>query len=232
MTDEEEFLRALRRGRIARVKRVLRWLPRKATFHRYPVVGRFATSARKHGFLWSFRSAEAVPALYTGCLLAFTPVYGMQLPLAFFLALRLRANLPILIGLQMITNPVTALPIYFASYHIGRITLDLVGLNLPHLNAGEFKILLGEVASLNFAHSFAFIARVLCVTSIGGWMLGLLLGTIAATLYRLGAQEIVKTYGRLQELQQKRLDAIEQGESHLRKTRIPFPRQKRPDSSD
>lgn len=232
MTDEEEFLRALRRGRIARVKRILRWLPRKATIHRYPLVGRFASSARKHGFLWSFRTAEALPALYAGFLLAFTPIYGLQIPIAFFLALKLRANLPILLGLQMLTNPLTAIPIYFASYNIGRIALELVGFSFPHLNPGEFKLLFSHIMSLNFGYSFSFLARILAVTSVGGWMIGLLIGTASAMLYRLGAQELVKTYGRLQELQQKRLDAIAKGEFELRKTRIPFPRQKRPHSSE
>jgi|TARA_B110000438_G_scaffold240764_1_gene239577 uncharacterized protein (DUF2062 family) len=232
MTDDEEFLRALRRGRIARVKRILRWLPRKATIHRYPIVGRFANSARKHGFLWSFRTAEALPALYAGFLLAFTPIYGLQIPIAFFLALKLRANLPILVGLQMLTNPLTAVPIYYAGYHIGRITLELVGFSFPHLNSSEFKLLFDHIMTLNFGHSFSFLARILTVISVGGWMIGLLLGTVSAMLYRLGAQELIKTYGRLQGLQQKRLDAIARGEFELRKTRIPFPRQKRPRTTE
>ena len=124
------------------------------------------------------------------------------------------------------------MPIYFSSYHIGRIALELIGVPCPHLSVGEFKVLFSNIVSLNISHSFSFLARVFGVTSIGGWMMGLLLATASSALYRMSAYEITKTYTRLQELQRKRLEAIERGESVSRKTPIPFPRQKRRHPSD
>src|SRR5690606_15820056 len=56
MMQEEETLRRLQRERAARVKRVLRWMPRRATIHRYPILKWFAASARQRPYLWTFRT--------------------------------------------------------------------------------------------------------------------------------------------------------------------------------
>lgn len=204
MMDEEEALHALRRERIVRVKRLLRWMPRRANVHRYPILKWFARSARKRAFLWSFRTGAAVPAIYAGCVLAFSPLYGAQLPLAFLLALLLRANLPILAGLQVITNPITFIPVYYASYHIGRHVLNLLGWQAPPLGLEEFRSLFVSILSFEIKHSLGYAARITGITTIGGWMMGVFVASILATIYRFGAYEVGKTYRKLHEIQQKR----------------------------
>lgn len=204
MPDEEAALRALRRERVARVKRLLRWMPRRANVHRYPILKWFASSARRRAWIWSFRTSAALPAIYAGCILAFSPVYGLQLPLAFLLALIFRANFPILAGLQMITNPVTFVPVYFAGYQIGRITLNLFGWQSPVLGMEEFRSLLMGIFSLEIRHSLAYAAKITGVVTIGGWMMGIFAATILGTIYRIGAHEVAQTCRKLQELQQKR----------------------------
>jgi hypothetical protein len=47
--------------------------------------------------------------------------------IVFILALFIRANLPIIVAIQWISNPFTMGPIYFADYKIGRILLELAG---------------------------------------------------------------------------------------------------------
>jgi uncharacterized protein (DUF2062 family) len=204
MTEEEAALRALRRERVARVKRLMRWLPRRATVHRYPFIGWFADSVRKRSFLWSFRTRSAVPAIYAGCILAFTPIYGIQVPLALLLAFLIRANLPILTGLQFITNPVTVLPIYFAAFAIGRVFLQLFGLECPHLSVEEFRLIFEAAVRLELKHSLGYVLQVGGITTVGGWMMGLFSAAILGMVYRFSAYEVAKTYKRLQELQGKR----------------------------
>ncbi|MFP4540019.1 MAG: DUF2062 domain-containing protein [Opitutales bacterium] len=204
MMEEEEALQALRRSRVVRVKRMLRWMPRRANMHRYPVLKWFGVPARQRAELWSFRTRNAVPAIYAGLLLALTPLYGVQLPLSVLLAFWLRANLPILCGIQFITNPLTVFPIYFSAFHIGRITLQLVGLEVPNLNMAQFKLLLNSLMSFELRHSFGFIWQTFASTTLGGWMMGLFSATIAATIYRVGAYEVGQTYQRLHELQRRR----------------------------
>ncbi len=102
-------------------------------FHKYPFIGRFAEAARARAFLWSFKPAHMRPALYAGSILSLLPLMGVQLPLAFALALMFRANFMVLGGLQFITNPVTAPAIYYATHQLGRgvITVSGYGASLP-----------------------------------------------------------------------------------------------------
>ena len=130
MTDAEHHhhhQRLLRFARIRRLKQLLRFMPRRARFHTYPVVGRFASFARARSYLWSFRYEQLRPAFYAGSILSFMPAVGVQLPVAFVLCLLLRTNFMVAGGLQFITNPVTMGPIYFGTYKLGSLLLHHSG---------------------------------------------------------------------------------------------------------
>ncbi len=125
--DEHHHHRKEHFARIRRTKLFLRFMPRRAVFHKYPFIGRFAEAARKRSYLWSFKTPEVRPALYVGSILAFMPALGVQLPAAFLLALLLRLNVMVLGGLQFITNPLTAIGIYTATYQLGKAVIDASG---------------------------------------------------------------------------------------------------------
>ena len=114
-------------ARIRLTKHLLRYVPRRALFHKYPIVGRFAAEARKRAFLWSFKSAHVRPALYAGSILALQPILGVQLPVAFLCAVLLRLNVMVLGGLQFITNPFTAAPLYYGTYQLGLTVINASG---------------------------------------------------------------------------------------------------------
>lgn len=204
MIHEEEMLHRQRRERVARVKRVLRWMPRKATMHRYPGLKWFTSLAIKRAYIWSFRTNAAVPALYAGSILAFLPLYGIQLPLAVLLAFALRANLPILTSLQFITNPLTVLPVYYTGYQIGRQALNLVGVESPIINMAEMRRLMTISDGDTVMDNIVYISKIWLCTSLGGAILGTFLAAVAATLYKMGAAEVTHSYKRLKELQAKR----------------------------
>ncbi|MFA6286452.1 MAG: DUF2062 domain-containing protein [Opitutaceae bacterium] len=123
----EEHHRKERFARIRRVKNFLRFMPRRARLHKYPLVGRFAAIARRRSYLWSFKTAHVRPALYAGSVLSLLPFMGVQLPVAFVLALMLRGNFMLLGGLQFITNPVTAVPVYYGTYQLGKAVINVSG---------------------------------------------------------------------------------------------------------
>lgn len=125
--DEHHHHRKEHFARIRRTKLFLRFMPRRAVFHKYPFIGRFADAARQRSYLWSFKTPEVRPALYIGSILAFMPALGVQLPFAFVLALLLRLNVMVLGGLQFITNPLTAIGIYTATYQLGKTVIDASG---------------------------------------------------------------------------------------------------------
>ncbi len=107
------------RQRRKRIRAWLKPLPRRANVHRYPIIKWFAKFAHQRAYLWSFKNTPVVRAIYIGSLLAYMPSYGAQIFLAFGAAFLGRANLTVMVALQMITNPLTAAPIYVATYAIG-----------------------------------------------------------------------------------------------------------------
>lgn len=196
--SEPEEVRKLRFSRIRRVKRILRFLPRRTNIHRYPVLNWFAASARKRSYLWSFRRDEMIPALYAGWVLTLLPLYGLQLILGFFVAIGLRANLMVITGLQLVSNPLTVLPIWYLNYQVGNFFLDFFLEDSPV----RYGKMIGEASDLglNFRQTFSFIlertresgasvvtdifGRWIGGTFLGGVILGMLAGFISVLIYR------------------------------------------------
>ncbi len=123
-SDPSQAQRESRFARIRRLKKWLRPLPRRSNVHRYPFLKYFAHIARKRSELWSIRPPHVIRALYAGTILTTLPLQGVQIPLALICALLCRANLPILVGLQFISNAFTLPPIYAADYYVGDLILQ------------------------------------------------------------------------------------------------------------
>lgn len=206
MTVEEQELIDAKNRRIRRVKRWLRPLPRRATVHRYPVLGWFSNTARKRIYLWSFRTEQAVPALYAGCILTLLPIYGIQLPLALVLAVVLRANLPILAGLQLLTNPFTVIPIWFTLYQIGRQALSMLAIEASPLRKDEVSILIDNFNSGDWGTNIDRILSVFGTTSLGAVIIGTFFGVVSSMLYRIVSKRTARSY----EILHKKIEAHKQ----------------------
>ncbi|NQY31794.1 MAG: DUF2062 domain-containing protein [Coraliomargarita sp.] len=203
MTVEEHEFRTIKTRRIRRVKKWLRPLPRRANIHRYPVLHYFSDAAKKRSYLWSFRVENAVPAIYVGCVLALMPLYGIQLPLALIFALLLRANLPILAALQMVSNPFTVIPIWFSLYQIGKDCLGLIGIEALPLSRNDVSDVMHSFNHGDWSSKFDRILTVFGLTSFGAVIIGVFFGVILSTIYRLSAQRTANSYHQLKE----RIDA-------------------------
>lgn len=127
MTIEDKAHQLLHFARIRRAKFWLRYMPRRARFHTYPLVGRFATFARPRSYLWRFNYPQIRPAFYFGSILTLLPIPG-QIPTGFLLCLLLRTNFMIMAALQFVSNPATTIPLLIGTYKLGAFTLDLTGL--------------------------------------------------------------------------------------------------------
>ncbi|MCF3650386.1 DUF2062 domain-containing protein [Synoicihabitans lomoniglobus] len=196
--------RQRRFARIRRAKWMLRYLPRRARFHRYPLIGRFADAARKMPYLWSFRKEDVRPALYAGAIVAVLPIMGVQVPVAFGLALLLRCNVMLLIGLQFITNPFTAAFIYFGTYQLGHWIIGASGFGA----SGEFVPVDGgtplehtgaagmEPVDLAWTQTLGTTVNSLV---LGGIIAGALLGLILDILWRNGVAQAVAHKAKVEE---------------------------------
>ena len=207
MSMEENRLHRQRHERIARVKRLLRRMPRRSNIHKYPVLKWFTIAARKRAYLWSFRVRYMIPAFYAGCIISLLPIYGIQLPLAVGFAFLLRANLPVLASLQFITNPLTAVPLYFASFQIGRVVMHLFGVETPQLNMQQLRFLLETVREGEWGPNLRYMGTVWLLTCLGGTIIGTFIAAVLSGFYRLAAYEVVVFNKRIRELQQKRQEA-------------------------
>lgn len=213
MTHHEQELVEKRHRRIRRVKRWLRPLPRRANMHRYPVLRFFSRAARKRSYLWSFRVEQAVPAIYLGCVLTLMPLFGVQFALALVLALLFRANLPLLAGIQMVSNPVTLIPISYTVYQIGRLFLALFRIETPFLGRAQIHLLMENVRAGNWGNNFERLAVIFGVSTLGAIILGVFCGFVAANVYRLVASRTAVSYARLHHLIRERHEAKQSEEA-------------------
>jgi len=173
--------REARFKRIRRLKRFLRPLPRRSNIHRYPVLKWFSETAYKKSFLWSFKSKPIQSALFWGIWISLLPIVGIQMLVVFFVSLLVRANLPVIVALQWISNPLTMGPIYFADYKIGMTLLKLVGVDYP-----KNKLLSPEYDWAHF--SYKELIRLLDTFPpmfLGGSVLGVFFAVSTVFLYKL-----------------------------------------------
>ena len=167
--------------RRTRLRRLLRPLPRRSNLHRYPVIKWFAEHARRHPFLWSFKRAQVLPALYVGSVISLAPIYGIQIVLAFAAALIFRANLTVMVALQFLTNPFTVVPIYAATGWLGATLMRYFGVG-------------SDWPTALFYTNALF---------IGGIVVGLLFAFVADLTWRALAWEARRFKDRLQQLRLK-----------------------------
>jgi uncharacterized protein (DUF2062 family) len=162
----------------------MRPLPRRSNVHKYPVLKWFSATAYKRSYLWSFKGDAIKPALFWGMVVSFSPLVGFQMLIVFFLALLVRANLPLIVALQWISNPFTMGPIYFADYKIGRILLELAGYKVkknpllsPDYDWAHFKF--KDLLELLDTFPPMF---------LGGSVLGVFFGVVSVFFYKMLAK--------------------------------------------
>jgi hypothetical protein len=90
--------------------------------------------------LWRFDAESLARGLALGMFVAFTPTIGFQMLLVAILILFYPGNLPVALATCWLTNPATALPIYYVEYLLGEVLLSFVGY-APHAIAStEFSV--------------------------------------------------------------------------------------------
>lgn len=216
MTEEEQKLRKKYYTGVRRTKYFLRYMPRRSNINRYPVLKWFAEGARKRDYLWSFRTTAVTPAFYIGWILTLLPLIGFQMLVGFILSLVFRANLMIVVGLQWVSNPLTAAPIWASNYIVGNaIIRTFVSTPVPELDpelieeagaSGEegvmemLKILLESVKQGDMNQMAQGIFHFFVAISLGAVVIGIVLGFISSFTYQFLNKRSGSPLRRLREL--------------------------------
>ena len=74
--------------------------------------------------LWHINRYSAAMAFFVGLFVAFMPIPGQTIAAA-VLAVLLRCNLPLSVGLVFVSNPITLAPLFFMAYKIGALIIDV-----------------------------------------------------------------------------------------------------------
>jgi uncharacterized protein (DUF2062 family) len=179
---ENEKLEA-RYQRIKFVKKFLKYVPRRDNIHRYPILKYFAEAARKRTYLWSFRVTEVIPALYAGWILTLVPVMSIQIAIACILSFLFRANIMILVALQFVSMPFTVPFLWYIAYKVGAFFVSKLGTEEVQAIKQSYEEVGFEKMSDFFTHGEQCM-RWFFTTTLGGIILGVILGHISAIIYK------------------------------------------------
>ncbi|HEY5717932.1 MAG TPA: DUF2062 domain-containing protein [Motiliproteus sp.] len=100
---------------------IKRYMPDEATIKEHPHLSRLGRFIHDPN-LWHLNRNSVSLAFLVGIFCAFLPI-PMQMVVAAGLAILVRSNLPIAVGLVWITNPLTMPPIFYATYRVGMYLL-------------------------------------------------------------------------------------------------------------
>ncbi|OMH25261.1 DUF2062 domain-containing protein [Motiliproteus sp. MSK22-1] len=101
---------------------IKRHMPNEAKIKEHPHLRKLGKHLHEPN-LWHLNRNSVSLAFLVGIFCAFLPI-PMQMIVAAVLAILLRCNLPIAIGLVWITNPITMPPIFYFAYRVGSFLLD------------------------------------------------------------------------------------------------------------
>ncbi len=106
-----------------------RYMPDPEKLKRNPSL-RFLGSLIHDPNLWHLNRHSVARAVAVGLFWAMIPI-PMQMFAAAFLAIPMRANLPISVGLVWLTNPITMPPVFYANYKLGAWLLNTPTIHMP-----------------------------------------------------------------------------------------------------
>ena len=155
------------------LKRALKFLPKKEELQQHRWL-RFLHGYMHHPWLWEFRRGTTVKAVAIGVFMAMMPMPFQMVP-ASILAVFLRANLLLSVGLVWISNPVTMIPMWYGGYRAG---CWLFG-QTPLFSHSGFSI------NALFAHGHEVFLPLIGGCIVVGLIAGLSLATLVWLLFRL-----------------------------------------------
>jgi uncharacterized protein (DUF2062 family) len=142
-------------------------------------LGRFANAARRSAFFWSFRSSEVFPAFLVGWIITLSPFYGLHTLLGIFCAFIFRANILVVLALQLISNPFAEPFILFICYKTGKLVSGIF-CNAPASASAALDA--GSLGSMG-----KNLGQWIALATLGSILLGYVFALISCAIYKYAA---------------------------------------------
>ncbi|MDX2227040.1 MAG: DUF2062 domain-containing protein [Verrucomicrobiae bacterium] len=136
---------------------------------------RWAVEHVLHSDLWLFRRDSVARAWFFGWIVLATPLIGLQTFLTIPFILRFRCNVPVIVSIQWVTNPLTAIPFYYLTYNIGCFVLGRAPLS---------REVISEAWSGGVWNLVQTIGDGVIPLFLGGLILGVIMGSLGYFLIR------------------------------------------------
>lgn len=126
--------------------------------------------------LWALEREGVSRALFWGCLVCFSPFFGFHVFIGIALAMFFRANIPVTLLVQFITNPATVVFYYPAAYMLGARLLGEPLMYRDHL--------MEVMQHGGFRERFELLGQIGMPLFLGCFIVGLTTGTLGWSLAR------------------------------------------------
>ena len=122
------------------------------------------------------------------------PAIGLQLPLALALSVLMRTNFMVMGGLQFVSNPFSAAPLYLVTHKVGAAIIDRAGFgesietekpNPLEGGSGSPDLRSDDSGHPTGLHWSRRLGTTINSLLLGGLIVGSLLGLVLDTLYRI-----------------------------------------------
>ena len=128
--------------------------------------------------LWSFQVTPVTRAFGVGLFVSWIPTPG-QMAISAVIAMQLRANLPISVGLVWLSNPLTWIPLYYSAYLVGTWILGIQSISVWELFTPDYA----------FSHIFDMGASIFVPMMLGTLLMAIFSAIVGAVtvglIYRL-----------------------------------------------
>ena len=198
----------LKNKRWQRVKKFLRYCPSRATLQKHFIFRKFG-SLFLIPQLWSFAYKPMRNAYYAGWILTWFPVMGIQIPCAILLALVCRANLLVLITLQLLSNPLTIGFMYPMEFYVGKWLCGWLPFPIAFIEQANLHDLLFAIKSGSWGTLISIGAGGFCLACIGGTLIGIACALVTCWVHKCLYRHSIVTYEQFVAYKQKELNKLQ-----------------------
>lgn len=208
----ERFQKEWEEFRIQRFRVTKKWMkyfPSRVTLRKNFLFKKFGSVLLdKVPQLWSFSYQPMRAAYFAGWILTWWPVVGIQIPLAILLAVLFRANVLLLIALQMISNPFTVPFMYPLEFSLGKWIVSLFPFHSDFIEQASLKGMLSALKSGSWEQLFSIGFGGFLLACLGGTLIGTVCAYISCRIHKRILRNSLMTYEQFVAAKQKELENL------------------------